>query len=233
MQSRIWAIVPAAGLGRRYGSNIPKQYVPLAGRAVLYRSLDQLAKIKALSGIAVGLHPDDTWWNPEEVALAAPIRTFQGGSSRMETVRNGLQCVIQEASEDVFALVHDGARPLPRVSDIERLLEVVGSDVNGGLLACPCTDTLKKATTKGTVVETVARETLWQAVTPQLFPAAILLRGLMEALEQNLPCTDEAQAMERLGFAPTLVESDRRNIKITTPEDIALAEALFNLSRSQ
>lgn len=233
MFPEIWAIVPAAGLGQRFGSNIPKQYATIRGRAVLYRAIDRLAGLSSVKTILVGLHSDDIWWDHTELSSSLAVQTFRGGTTRMETVFNGLNQVVERAHPDAWVLVHDAARPLVKVEDIKRLLLLAGTDANGGLLACRSSDTLKKANQAGRVERSEDRNTLWQALTPQLFPASTLLEAVAAALRSGTPCTDEAQAMENSGFQPRLIESGRDNLKITTPSDLVLAEALLELQESR
>jgi len=233
MFPEIWVIVPAAGLGQRFGSKIPKQYATIRGRAILYRTIDRLAGLSSVRTILVGLHPDDIWWDHTELGSGSAIQTFLGGQTRMQTVFNGLKQVVEKAHPDAWVLVHDAARPLVKVQDIKRLLALAGTDTNGGILACRSLDTLKIASQAGRVERTEDRNTLWQALTPQLFPARTLLAAVAAALRAGIPCTDEAQAMENSGFQPRLIESGRDNLKITTPSDLVLAEALFEQQESQ
>lgn len=229
--SRYWSVVPAAGVGQRMGAAIPKQYLPLAGRPVIVRTLETLLWYPCLSGVVVAIGADDGWWPEiaESLDVAKPLRVVTGGAERGQSVLNGLEALWEWASPDDWVLVHDAARPCLRTEDLDRLLAELDHDSVGGLLAVPVRDTLKQANAAGRVATTVDRSRLWHALTPQMFHLEPLRDALRDALSQGLPVTDEAAAMEAAGFAPRLVEGRADNVKITRPEDLALAE--FYLTR--
>lgn len=231
-----WAVIPAAGIGQRMQSSCPKQYLPLAGKPLLQRTLETLLSMPELEGIVVALAENDHWWAEMiEAAADARVHATVGGALRAESVLAGLTRVAALAGEEVRVLVHDAARPLVAVSDIRRLLDAVdGSDAVGGLLAAPVQDTLKRAGASGQVETTVAREGLWQAQTPQYFPLAHLRKALIQARDEGVidTITDEASALERTGARPLLVEARQPNLKITRPADLGLAEALLLHERS-
>lgn len=218
------AVVPAAGTGVRMGGGRPKQYLPLAGASVIEWALSPLLEHGALESLVVVLAPGDEAFAALSCARDPRLRTAVGGSTRAESVRAGLDALAQRPPETPV-LVHDAARPcLPR-ADLDRLL-AAAAEPAGALLAVPVRDTLKRADGGGRVAATVAREDLWQALTPQGFP----LGGLGEALHAAAAepgITDEAAAMERLGHAPRLIEGDPSNIKITRPGDLPLAAAIL------
>ncbi len=222
--ARIWAAVPAAGRGARMGAGVPKQYLPLRGRPLIMHTLARLAACEAVAGVAVGIAPADREW--PALAREAPrlVCTAAGGAERAHTVLSILGALSAHAQEDDWVLVHDAVRPCLRAEDINRLIAETGGHADGGLLAIPLSDTLKRADDHRRVAVTVDRRDLWRALTPQLFPLAVLRRALERALADGAEVTDEAMAVERLGGHPRLVEGHPDNIKVTRPEDLALAE---------
>lgn len=217
-------MVPAAGGGSRLGADRPKQYVSLRGRPILLHTLDRLASYPRLRGIMVGIAADDAYWPTLNTSMPKLIGTYVGGEQRAQTVLNGLQALARHAGPRDWVLVHDAARPCLRHNDIDRLLAAVDGHADGGLLALPLSDTLKRADSTGSVSETVARTGLWRALTPQAFPIAALRDALDAALRAGREITDEASAMEYTGARPRLVPGHADNIKITLPGDLALAE---------
>ena len=217
-------MVPAAGGGSRLGADRPKQYVSLHGRPILLHTLDRLASYPRLRGILVGIAADDSYWPTLNTSTPRLIGTYVGGEQRAQTVLNGLQALARHAGPKDWVLVHDAARPCLRHADIDRLLASVDGHADGGLLAVPLSDTLKRADSTGSVSETVARTGLWRALTPQAFPIAALRDALDAALRAGREITDEASAMEYTGARPRLVPGHADNIKITLPGDLALAE---------
>ncbi|TVR61379.1 MAG: 2-C-methyl-D-erythritol 4-phosphate cytidylyltransferase [Candidatus Competibacteraceae bacterium] len=228
---RYWAVVPAAGVGQRMGSAIPKQYLPLVGRPVIVHTLETLLRYPPLAGVVVAIGADDGWWPAMaiEIDSAKLLRVVTGGVERGQSVLNGLEALREWASPDDWVLVHDAARPCLSTEDLDRLLAELDADPVGGLLAVPVRDTLKQADAAGRVTTTVDRSRLWHALTPQVFRLGLLRDALRDALARGLTVTDEAAAMEAAGFAPRLVEGRADNVKITRPEDLALAE--FYLTR--
>ena len=220
---RIWAVVPAAGRGLRFGAALPKQYLPLAGATVLAHTLRRLDDLGGL-GIAIGLAPGDPHWAACRPPLATPLIPFEGGALRAVTVLNGLVALREKARPDDLVFVHDAARPCVRRADLERLQMIAASAADGALLARPVADTIKREGTKGLVLDTVDRRGLWLAQTPQVFAYARLYEALSRALADGALVTDEASAIEYLGGKPQLVTGSPDNIKITLPEDLALAE---------
>lgn len=224
--AKCWAIVPAAGAGKRMGAAIPKQYLPLLGRPVLAHTLTVLLQHPAIDGMVVAVDAKDEWWPAIAADLPAtkPLQCVVGGAERCHSVLNGLEAVRKHAQPTDWALVHDAARPCLTAADIEHLLQELASDPVGGLLAVPVRDTLKQADTVGRVAITVDRAALWHALTPQLFRVNLLWESLQATLARGLLVTDEAAAMEAAGFNPRLIEGRADNIKITRPEDLSLAE---------
>ena len=229
--TRYWALVPAAGLGKRMGSAIPKQYLPLAGRPVIAHTLATLLDYPRIDGVVVAISAEDEWWPEVAAKLTAvkPLLVVTGGAERCHSVLNGLEALRERAALADWILVHDAARPCLTAEDLDRLLAELADDSVGGLLAVPVRDTLKQADAAGRVTATVDRSQLWHALTPQMFRLGMLHEALRAALARGLLVTDEAAAMEAAGFAPRLVEGRADNLKITRPEDLALAE--FYLTR--
>lgn len=219
-----WAVVPAAGSGIRMGGDRPKQYLPVAGKAVLQHTLERL-HAAGVAGIVVCLAAHDDAW-PHLTLPPCPIIVAMGGAERCHSVVNGLNALATRAQPDDWVLVHDAARPCVRVADIHKLMTTLAHHPVGGLLAIPVRDTLKRADIDGQVVETVNRSHLWHALTPQMFRLHTLAMALGHVIERGELVTDEAQAMERCGYKPLLVEGHADNIKITHPQDLSLA-ALF------
>lgn len=218
------AVVPAAGSGRRFGSAIPKQYLPLHGSTVLEHSLRLLLRVPRLKRIVVVLHPDDQRWRELDVFAEPRIEVADGGDERCHSVLNGLHRLERSGAVSEWVLVHDVARPCCPLADIERLLDQLAHHPVGGLLAVPASDTIKRVDGARQITETVDRAWLWQAQTPQLFRQRLLLDALSHCLGLGMTVTDEAQAVEALGWQAQVIEGSKRNIKITHPADLALAE---------
>lgn len=220
-----WALVPAAGSGRRMGAGLPKQYLPLAGKPVIDHTLQCLLDHPRIEQVVVALAPQDDWWQQSQLADNPRIRRVAGGRERCHSVLNGLHELQQStaAADGDWVLVHDAARPCLRHQDIDRLIEQLADDPVGGLLAVPLHDTVKSAGPGLRVLDTLPRERLWRAFTPQMFRLSALTGALQKALASGWPVTDEASAMEQAGHAPKLVEGHSDNIKITRPEDLELA----------
>lgn len=231
----LWCVVPAAGKGARFGADVPKQYLPLAGTPLILQTLQRLAAHPRIAGLMVALAADDPFWPRLTELNGKPLETAVGGRERADSVLAGLKALPHAVREDDYVLVHDAARPCVRADDITRLIEL-GSRAGGGILACPVRDTIKQMFAEPRVHDaltrierTVPRDGLWRALTPQLFRRGELTRALQLAHLAG-GATDEASAMEAQGHRPLLVEGAEDNIKVTTPADWALAE--FLLSRS-
>jgi 2-C-methyl-D-erythritol 4-phosphate cytidylyltransferase len=222
--SKYWVIMPAAGSSRRMaGSGPPKQYLQLAGRSVIEWALAPFLERSDCERIVVVVAENDPHWSELPLARHHPkISTALGGAERVDSVRAGLRALVSLADEDDWVLVHDAARPCLRATDLSRLIDELADDGVGGLLAAPVVDTLKRADASDRVLATVPRESLWRALTPQMFRYGVLDRAL-HAVRDGAPPTDEAQAVEALGLQPRLVRGDPDNIKITLPEDIERA----------
>ncbi|MGE5155368.1 MAG: 2-C-methyl-D-erythritol 4-phosphate cytidylyltransferase [Bdellovibrio bacteriovorus] len=221
--STIWAVVPAAGAGRRFGAALPKQYLDLGGRSVIERSLSVLVDHQRIAGVWVALDPGDRLWSANRFADHPRVYRVAGGVERCHSVLNALDGLAGVAAPGDWVLVHDAARPCLRPEDLDRLITELGSDPVGGLLGVPVRDTMKRADGVGRVSATVDRANLWHAYTPQMFRLGVLAAALRDAVGCGDLVTDEASAMERLGHRPRLVEGHGDNIKITRAEDLPLA----------
>ncbi len=226
----LWCVVPAAGHGRRFGSEVPKQYMSLAGQPLLVQTLDRLAAHPRVTGLMVVLGDGDPLWPGIHELNGKPVRTAVGGAERADSVLAGLRALPESVTGRSFVLVHDAARPCVRLQDIERLVREAGAG-EGGLLGAPLRDTLKRADAARMSLGTEPREARWRAFTPQMFRRDALTRALEQAIEAGIAVTDEAMAMERAGIAPQLVEGAEDNIKITTRADLAVAEFLLDRTR--
>jgi len=225
----IWAVVPAAGRGTRFGGPTPKQYLLAGDRVLLAHTLEALLSHPVVTGVMVVVAENDADWPGWQSLADKPILTCIGGATRAGSVLAGLQALPDDVRADDFVLVHDAARPNLAAADLGRLLEVGRADPVGAILAAPVRDTLKRAGDDGGIDATEPRERLWRALTPQLFRRYQLARALQEAADAGVEVTDEAMAMERQGLRPLLVEGSEDNFKVTTPADLSRFE--FVLSR--
>lgn len=221
--SHCFAIVPAAGVGKRMGASIPKQYLLLNNQTVLDATIERLLAHPLVKGVAVVISLDDQWWPTSRFANDERVVTFDGGTERYHSVFNALNALRQNLHPQTRLLVHDAARPCVRHTDISRLIQQAGSSADGAILGCPVRDTMKQIDSRQHIHKTLDRDTMWHAFTPQLFQLSILYDAMHAALRDNQPVTDEASAMELAGFHPLMVEGHADNIKITRPEDLALA----------
>jgi 2-C-methyl-D-erythritol 4-phosphate cytidylyltransferase len=223
----LWAVIPAAGVGRRMGGQSPKQYLPLAGQPVLVHSMAPFAALDGLLGMVVALSPGDRWWQSLVVPPGLPVETVVGGEERAHSVRNALARLAGRADEQDWILVHDAARPCLRTADLHRLVSALREDPVGGLLGSPVHDTLKQVDEEGCSAGTVDRRRMWRAFTPQMFRFGALTAALDAQLGNGVAGTDECMAMEAAGLRPRLIEGHADNIKITRPADLELAEAIL------
>lgn len=221
--------MPAAGVGRRFGAERPKQYAPLCGRTVIEWALALFLTDPRCAGAVVALAQDDPFW----AAIAPPtVLVAAGGQERSHSVRKALAALADRANRDDWVLVHDAARPCLPGEDLDRLLSELAAHPVGGLLATPAADTLKRADASREVQQTVDRAGLWRALTPQMFRYGRLCEALDRAHAAHRVPTDEAQAIEWLGDRPKLVEGAAANLKITSAADLAIAAALLKETRS-
>lgn len=224
-------IIPAAGNGNRMASNTPKQYLDLLGEPVISHALMPFLNCSRIHGIHVVLSHEDAIFNTLSCAQRPKLNLhYCGGETRANTVLNAMHAIQNKVQTDDWILVHDAARPCLSENLLNNLLNTLQSDDVGGLLAIPLAETLKRADANGKVANTEPRENLWQAQTPQMFRYGMLKQAL--TMFSGTP-TDEAQAIEVLGYAPTLVLGSLSNLKITYPQDLALARAVLNANREE
>jgi 2-C-methyl-D-erythritol 4-phosphate cytidylyltransferase len=220
----VFALIPAAGSGARIAAGRPKQYAALAGRPMLWHAIRAVC-VPPVQCVFVVLSPGDRDfashdWSAFEGKLE-PL--YCGGESRRDSVYNGLVAMHDAANPDDWVLVHDAARPCLSTRDLENLLRECEADEVGGILALPIAETVKRSA--GERIEgTEDRAQLWLAQTPQMFRAGLLAEALRQA---KRAVTDEAGAVEQLGLKPRLVAGSRENLKVTWPEDLAIAESIL------
>jgi len=237
LTSRYFGLIPAAGSGTRFNAgdasgkaDLPKQYRPLgqAGRSMLEHSVHALLGASQIDTVFVVLSPGDPHFRTlnwsgvgERVQHVEPL--YCGGGTRRDSVLNGLVAMSSLVNPDDWVLVHDAARPCLQQKDLVRLINMAGGEGEGGILAVPVADTLKRGDSDDCIVNTEPRDGLWQAQTPQMFRHGLLMRALLQAPD----VTDEAGAVEKLGLRPKLVRGSPMNIKVTVPADLELAELIL------
>jgi 2-C-methyl-D-erythritol 4-phosphate cytidylyltransferase len=225
MTARYFGLVPAAGSGSRFGVAGLKQYSPLAGKPMLYHSIERLLAAPEVEVVFVVLAPADTDFRRYDWSAfgqrLAPL--YCGGASRRDSVLNGIVAAASAVDPNDWILVHDAARPCLGTAELRRLMDEAGQDEVGGILAIPVADTLKRADDEHRIVATEPRDGLWRAQTPQMFRHGMLLRALREA-EHG---TDDASAVEALGYKPKLVEGSTKNLKVTFAADLEIAKRLL------
>ena len=206
------------------GGEKPKQYLDLCGRTVLEHSVSRIRRHPGVDGVVVATREDDLWWPHLEMAADRGIERVVGGAERCLSVLRALEALKKRAAAGDWVLVHDAVRPCVRAGDVDRLIDAVTGQAQGAVLGVPVRDTLKRVDERGAVAATLDREGLWHAQTPQMFRFGALRRALRAAAERGAGGVgDESQAMEAQGILPALVEGHADNIKITWPEDLALA----------
>jgi len=233
LNSSIWVIVPAAGVGARMQADCPKQYLKLSHSTLIEVTLTRLFRLSSFLGftrIYVGLSESDKQWPTLDIAMNPKITTYLGGNERVDTVLRGLFAIESMAKPGDRVLIHDAARPCFRISDIIGLVKMTESHDVGGILAVPIHDTLKKIKpvqkndSSLYVENTVDRTQYWRAQTPQIFRFGLLKDALQTALEKGWQITDESSAIEACGYDYQIIEGHLDNIKITRPGDLALAD---------
>ncbi|WP_206859722.1 2-C-methyl-D-erythritol 4-phosphate cytidylyltransferase [Lysobacter changpingensis] len=227
MTPRIWAVLPAAGRGTRFGGEVPKQYLEAAGKPLIAHALDALLSHPRIDGAMVALAADDPRWPGWTSRQGKPLLRCTGGGERADSVLAALHALPTDVGDDALILVHDAARPNLRGADLDRLIDIASAHADGAILGAPVRDTLKRADADARIVATEPRSALWRAFTPQAFRRGALTAALERARAAGIVVTDEAMAMERMGVHPALVEGREDNLKVTTPADLALAEYLL------
>ncbi len=222
----VCAVVPAAGFGRRMQTECPKQYLSIGNKTILEHAVAALLAHPRVQRVIIAVTPGDTRFQQLPLANHPQITVVDGGSERADSVLAGLKA----AGDARWVLVHDAARPCLCQDDLNRLLALSETSRVGGILAAPVRDTMKRGEPgKPAIAHTVDRNDLWHALTPQFFPRELLTDCLTRALDEGAVITDEASALEYCGFHPELIPGRADNIKVTRPEDLALAE--FYLTR--
>ncbi len=233
---RHWVIIPAAGVGRRMQSEVPKQYLQIGHQTVLKHTLSLFESDTRFAGVAIGVSEEDPYISLVLENGHEKLRTFIGGAERADTVLNGLKSETSASSDD-WVWVHDAARPCLSKEDVDAIfmrLTELGSerDLPGLILASPIVDTIKYSHDGELVDKTIDRTTLWRAYTPQVFRYKTLMDALVKAQDSGLAITDESSAIEALGKKVSLLEGRQENIKITRPDDLAEArQTLFKQGR--
>ncbi|UAN63868.1 2-C-methyl-D-erythritol 4-phosphate cytidylyltransferase [Serratia sp. JSRIV006] len=217
---QVIAVLPAAGIGSRMQADCPKQYLTIGHQTILEHAIHALLRHPRISQVIVAISPEDQQFKTLPIASDPRVLVTEGGQQRADSVLAGLQL----AGNAHWVLVHDAARPCLHPDDLERLLAITAHSKVGGILAAPVRDTMKRAQVGQSIIShTVERQDLWHALTPQLFPLELLKLCLQRALDEGATVTDEASALEHCGYHPLLVAGRADNIKVTRPEDLALA----------
>jgi len=207
----------------------PKQYLPLDGKTVIEHTLHRLASHSRITGLIVAIAEHDPYWPTLTLPFNCPVHVVSGGKERADSVFNALQHLSSLCNNDPWVLVHDAARPCLRHQDIDQMLMTLMSHKVGGILGIPVNDTVKRVNAQHEITDTVCRQGLWRASTPQMFRLQTLKKALDSAKQQQLTVTDEASAMALVGLKPIMVEGHSDNIKITVPHDLALASLFLQL----
>ncbi|HQQ62272.1 MAG TPA: 2-C-methyl-D-erythritol 4-phosphate cytidylyltransferase [Pseudomonadales bacterium] len=231
-----WAVIPAAGIGSRFlsesSNHTPKQYTHINGRTILEHSAHTLLQNPRLQKVVIALHANDIQARQLPSLKHEKVHFVEGGAERADSVSNALRFLRDHVRPDDWILVHDAARPCLAAQDLQKLIDTLQDDPVGGILAVPAIDTLKRVDGR-TIIDTVDRSTIWQAQTPQMFRYDLLLDALQHAADKKIPVTDEASALEICGHTARVVEGSRSNIKITYPDDLALAVFYFRQQHLQ
>ena len=222
-KDKYWAVIPAAGVGRRMNTDIPKQYLEIQGKTLMEHTLQRLLNFTLLERLVVVLGEDDEYYQDIKLLRDPRVILARGGAERYHSVMNGLSVLDELAEDSDWVLVHDVARPCIRRSDLDWLVKALENHPVGGLLGIPVWDTMKRSSDSGEITETVDRDNLWHALTPQMFRLKPLIDSLNEAMAANITLTDEASAMEFSGHKPLMVEGHGDNIKVTRSADLAVA----------
>ena len=224
---KYFCVVVAAGIGQRMRGVVPKQYLPLANRTLLEWSVKPFLALPEIEQVVVVLSANDPWFPGLILAQHPKIKAVVGGLERYQSVLSGLKALSTKANENDWVMVHDAARPNITLEDLEQLISTVGDHAIGGLLGVPVSDSLKYIDQQHTVVNEVARESIWRALTPQMFRFNLLLTSLQTLAEQGISVSDEASALGRFGHQCLMVLGRSDNIKVTTPADYEMMEKLM------
>ena len=225
--SSLVAVVPAAGVGKRMKASCPKQYLKIDGLTILEHTVLKLLFHPNISQVILVISEGDEYVNDTSLVAHPDIIIVNGGNERVDSVLAGLKAI--DETKNHWVLVHDAARPCFESADIDALIKSCQQTNHGGILASPVRDTMKSSGSQLQVIATVERSILWHALTPQMFETKLLINAIEQALDDNVIVTDESSAIEYVGLPSLLVQGSSTNIKITRPEDLALAS--FYLSR--
>ncbi|MGF1701607.1 2-C-methyl-D-erythritol 4-phosphate cytidylyltransferase [Photobacterium makurazakiensis] len=221
MNEKIIAVVPAAGVGSRMAADRPKQYLSIAGKTILEHTVDRLLSHPEIEQVVIAISEGDPYFSTLPLASDPRVLRVKGGAERADSVFAGIAAIENPQS---WVLVHDAARPCLQQSDLQLLIEVAQQSEHGAILAAPVRDTMKRGDGQQGIASTVDRTDLWHALTPQMFRAGQLKAALTQALAEGACVTDEASALEHCGMTPRLVKGRADNLKVTQPEDLALAQ---------
>lgn len=221
---KLWAVIPAAGSGRRFSSSALKQYQHIAGKTVLEHTVNSLYQLP-LAGCVIAIDQHDQF--AKTIDFSQSVQFCYGGRERMDSVLAGLHHLRQYAYDDDYVLVHDAARPCLHPAQIAQILDFCQSGQQAAIVAVPVRDTLKKANNDQMIEKTIDRQQLWQAQTPQIVKYSILFNALENAIAENILVTDEASALEHLNIPVHLIVGRSDNIKITYAEDLDLARLIL------
>lgn len=230
--SEVWVVIPAAGSGKRLGSDTPKQYLPLNGKPLLEVTINKWLSIPGITKVVVALAETDACFTDLSLASANKVETVVGGAERCHSVMSALEFMLPRAAAGAWVLVHDAARPCFSIRQVEKMIEELLADEDGigGIMAIPVADTLKKSSRQegiSRITATLDRSETWQAQTPQMFPLELLHAAMKKAIRDNFLVTDEASSMEYAGYKPVLFPGSAFNLKVTHLADLVLAEQII------
>ena len=228
LENKVWAIIPAAGVGARMQKDCPKQYIKIGPKTVLEHSLAVFLACDRIEGVQLCISPEDVYWKDIAISHSRLLDTAHGGATRAQTVKRGLDALSEVAEDNDWVLVHDAARPCLNQDQLEFLIDELKTESVGGIFAVPIADTLKRVTSQNLINETVDRSDLWAAQTPQMFRYGILKKCVNACIDQQLDITDEASAIEAFDHKVKIVEGSRANIKLTYPQDVIFVEYFLN-----
>ena len=226
--NRLWVVIPAAGIGKRMGVDIPKQYITVCDKAIIEHTVEKFTSRNDLQGILVALSNSDQHWSTLELSKNNKITTVTGGEERYKSVYNALCSLKNKAGDDDWILVHDAVRPCITTFEIDQFIaDLDHLNGIGGILALPCFETMKKANTNHEIEETIDRKFIWHAQTPLMFRYKKLFLAIEKIMNENIFITDEAMAMELAGYKPMLIQGTHSNIKITDQNDLKYLESFL------
>lgn len=218
-KSKLWAIVPAAGVGQRMGANKPKQYIEINNKPILLHSLETLLSNSEIAGVQLCIGAKDAYWQALGFEHNKLLAVTNGGANRADSVLAGIEALSTHAKADDWVLVHDAARPFLSADLLQSLINELRDHPVGGILAIRMADTIKQCDESGNIVNTIPRSNVWCAQTPQMFRYGLLRDSLSAALANNIEISDESSAIEQAGYTPKVILGDSKNVKVTYPGD--------------